>query len=87
MDKTLALEPLPEKFKSFHWNVETCSGHDIKELRLAFSTKSNKPKAIICYTEKGYPIDFMRNKIEWHYKSPSEKQLIDIEQQLESFYS
>jgi transketolase len=37
--------------------------------------KSNKPKVIIADTIKGKGVDFMENKIVWHYKSPTKKQL------------
>ena len=35
---------------------------------------NNKPKVVIAHTIKGKGIDFMENKLLWHYKSPSEKE-------------
>ena len=36
---------------------------------------NKKPKIIIANTIKGKGVDFMEDKLEWHYKSPSEEQL------------
>ncbi len=34
-----------------------------------------KPTIIIANTTKGKGVSFMENKVEWHYKSPSKKEL------------
>ena len=36
---------------------------------------SGKPKVIVCDTKKGYPIDFMINKVLWHYRPPNKLNL------------
>lgn len=85
--ETLDLEPLIPKIEAFRWNCIVCNGHSISELEDAFSMPSNgKPKAIICNTIKGYPISFMMNRVEWHYKSPTQEQLLLVMSELESFY-
>ena len=84
---TLDLEPLEDKLKAFKFDVIRCNGHSIGELRLAFAKSSNsKPKVILCDTIKGYPISFMRNKVEWHYKAPSASQLQILNHELLEFY-
>mgnify|MGYP001326145174 CR=1 FL=1 len=85
--ETLDLEPFVDKIESFNWKCIRCNGHDLNELKNAFSEDSDSlPKMIICDTHKGYPIDFMLNKVIWHYKPPSSKELDDIKQQLNEFY-
>jgi transketolase len=85
--ETIDLEPISEKFESFRWNCIRCNGHNIEDLRSSFLTPhNNKPKVIVCDTYKGYPIDFMLNKVAWHYRAPSPKQLLLINQQLDRKY-
>lgn len=74
VDNTLSLEPLSQKFESFGWKAIEVNGHDHHELLNAFNINSNVPKAIIAKTVKGKGVSFMENKVEWHYKSPSEKE-------------
>ena len=81
--KTLDLEPLVEKIKSFNLNVNICDGHDFKKLSKAIENKSlNSTNAIICNTVKGFPIDFMENKVKWHYAPPNDEQILSIQKQL-----
>ncbi len=85
---TLNLEPLYEKFNSFNLNTLVCNGHNHDNIRDTINSKSpNKTNLIICNTIKGFPIDFMRNKVEWHYKPPSENQLKEVQNQLINFYN
>ena len=75
-EKTLILEPLSTKLKSFNWEVKSIDGHNHKELKEAFEKlSSDKPNIIIANTIKGKGVSFMENRIEWHYKSPDEDQL------------
>ena len=77
-DKTIRLEPLVDKFEAFGLHCIEVDGHGVNELNTAFFDASNikgKPTIIIAHTVKGKGVSFMENKIEWHYKSPSSKQL------------
>lgn len=85
--ETLDLEPLEDKFRSFNWECIRCNGHNINELSNAFKKESSeKPKVIVCDTKKGYPIDFMINKVLWHYRPPNDFELKKILEQLNNFY-
>ena len=85
--KTLDLEPIEDKFRSFNWQCIRCDGHDIDELRNAFNAEfKGKPKVIVCDTKKGFPIDFMLNRVLWHYRPPNKNELCKIKSQLNSFY-
>jgi transketolase len=66
----LNLNPLKNKFASFGWSTKQIDGHNIKAVvnSLAASQESkDKPTAIIAHTHSGYGVDFMKDKIEWHY--------------------
>lgn len=83
--ETLDLEPIAQKFESFNWNCIRCDGHNIPELMAAFDSDSpGKPKVIVADTIKGYPVSFMLNKVEWHYKTPTSNQLCQILAELEN---
>jgi len=66
-DELLSYEPIDKKFKIFHWEVFRIDGHNFKELRNAFYADTKKPKVIIADTTKGYGVDFMEDKLIWHY--------------------
>lgn len=81
--KTLDLEPLVEKMKSFNLNVNVSDGHNFKELSRCLDNRSSiSANVIICNTIKGFPIDFMKNKVKWHYSPPNDKELLTIQNQL-----
>jgi len=65
------LYPISKKFESFGWSSKVCNGHDIKEIEKKIKLKSNKPLVLIGKTIKGYPVSFMKNKPQWHYRSPN----------------
>ena len=65
-----------EKFKAFGFCVMDIDGHDYDEINNAFKAESKgKPMAIIAKTVKGKGISYMEDRLEWHYKSPTEEQL------------
>jgi transketolase len=67
------------KFKSFGCHTLEIDGHNYNQIyrSLATSTARNasNPTVIIANTIKGKGVSFMENKLEWHFKSPSEEQL------------
>jgi transketolase len=76
--EVMGLEPLADKFKAFGWSVFEIDGHNHNEIYKALSASSiekGRPKAIIAHTIKGKGVDFMENKLLWHYKSPDAEQL------------
>ena len=78
VDKTLRIEPLPDKLAAFGWQVREVDGHDHEQLSKnlnAFPWVRNQPSVLICHTTKGKGVSFMENSVEWHYRSPSQQQL------------
>jgi transketolase len=73
-ENTLALEPLADKWRAFGWNVVECDGHDVEMLRAAM--KNIGPLIILASTIKGMGVSFMKNSVAWHYRSPSEEELV-----------
>ena len=76
---------LDEKFRSFGWNSVTIDGENISEyidvLKL-FKKDKVRPKVIIAKTKTG--ISFMNNNNLWHYKVPSDAEMLLAFKELES---
>lgn len=75
--EVLNLEPLYDKWVSFGWAVREIDGHNYQELLSAFESLPivrGKPSMIIAHTIKGKGVSFMEDKLEWHYKSPTQEQ-------------
>ena len=66
--KTLNLEPISKKFKSFGCKTISINGHNYNEIVSAINIKSSKPLVIIANTLKGKGVKFMENSVLWHYK-------------------
>jgi transketolase len=76
--EVLALDPLAEKWRAFGWQTIEVDGHDLPALMRVFAAlpaHSGRPTALIAHTVKGKGVTFMEDKLEWHYKSPSQEQL------------
>lgn len=73
----LSLEPLKQKFEAFNWETYEINGHDHLAIYNALmnNVPNGKPKVIIANTIKGKGVDFMENKLLWHYRSPNKEQL------------
>jgi transketolase len=79
-EEILALGGLTEKFQSFGWHVETCSGHDHDALARAFASMraaaDDVPKVLVAQTVKGHGVSFMEPTDEiyrWHAGAPDDE--------------
>jgi len=63
-------------FSAAGCTVKHVDGHDHNALADVFNrnTQTTAPTVIIAHTIKGKGVDFMENKIEWHYKSCNAEQ-------------
>jgi transketolase len=74
----LDLHPLAEKFRAFNWAVKEIDGHNHDEISAALKTlpfASGKPSCLIAHTVKGNGVDYMENKLLWHYRTPNAEQV------------
>jgi transketolase len=86
-EKTMALDPLPEKWRAFRWGVVEVDGHDIPSLRRVLAqlpVEAGKPTCIIAHTHKGQGVSFMRDKVEWHHRVPTAEEAAVALQELEA---
>lgn len=78
ISQTLGLEPLVDKLKAFGWSVREVDGHDHDALASDLGSApwiAGRPSLLLAHTTKGKGVSFMENKVEWHYRSPSDEQL------------
>lgn len=68
-------ENMAERWRSFNWEVHEIDGHHPGEIEEAFRHPQNGPKVVIAHTVKGKGISFMEDRLEWHYKSPDDRQM------------
>jgi transketolase len=73
-DKILSLRPLPEKLRSFGWDVIEINGNDMAQCldaaKKARANNSEKPTAIVANTVKGAGVSFMEHNVKWHGVAP-----------------
>ncbi len=74
VEKTIALEPLDQKWASFGWHVIRVDGHDHAALHRAYDEAraalgGGKPIVVIADTIKGKGVSFMENDVLWHYRT------------------
>jgi len=75
--EVLDLEPLAKKWESFGWAVREINGHDFGEIEPALVNvpfESGKPACVIAHTVKGKGVDFMEDKLLWHYRALNDEE-------------
>ncbi|OGQ46282.1 MAG: transketolase [Deltaproteobacteria bacterium RIFCSPLOWO2_02_FULL_46_8] len=81
----LALHPLAKKWEACGWSVQEIDGHDFDTLTrvlVSLPKETGKPTAIIANTIKGKGVSFMEDNNNWHYKIPSEQEVIQAKREL-----
>ena len=76
--EVLALDPLPEKFKSFGWDVHEIDGHDHQQIMDAVtgvSVNRDRPTMVVAHTVKGKGVSFMEDDNNWHYRIPTAEEV------------
>jgi transketolase len=85
--ETLNIEPLMDKLRTFGWEVREVDGHDTKELEkllVSVPWRKDRPSVLIAHTTKGKGVSFMENSVAWHYKYPSQSELLNAIAEIES---
>lgn len=77
VEDVMNINPIPEKWKAFGWNVIEIDGHSVKEIKEAFLKArecKDAPSVIIAKTVKGKGVSFMENVAGWHGVAPNAEQ-------------
>jgi len=71
------IDPAPDKWKAFGFNVIEINGHNMKEIVNALDKSGNvkgKPTMIVANTIKGKGVSFMELNYKFHGKAPDDEQ-------------
>jgi transketolase len=77
-ERTISLEPLAERWRSFGWAVREVDGHDTNDLIETFRAlpfEEGRPNCVIAHTQKGRGVSFMEDRVEWHHRVPTDAEL------------
>jgi transketolase len=77
--EVLDLEPFADKWKSCRWSVREIDGHNLEQIDDTLSAvpfEPGRPSCVIAHTVKGKGVSFMEDKLLWHYRPPSEEELV-----------
>ena len=73
------LEPYPDKWRAFNWDVVEVDGHDLVEICDALDALPpaghRRPTAVIAHTVKGKGVSFMERIVSWHAGSLTREQM------------
>lgn len=78
-EEIMELISLPAKWSAFGWNVHEVDGHNMQELvslLAALPAKNGRPAAIVAHTIKGKGVSFMEDDNNWHYRIPTEEEVL-----------
>jgi transketolase len=77
-ERTVSLEPLADRWRSFGWAVREVDGHDadaLIEVFRAVPLEAGRPNCVIAHTRKGRGVSFMEGRVEWHHRVPTDAEL------------
>jgi transketolase len=81
-DRSLILDDVISKFKSFNWDCVEIDGHNQTQILEAINKKTERPLFILANTIKGCGISFIEDNPEWHHKYPNDEELKKIIKEL-----
>ncbi|HRU06395.1 MAG TPA: 1-deoxy-D-xylulose-5-phosphate synthase N-terminal domain-containing protein [Candidatus Brocadiia bacterium] len=85
VDDQLTLNPLPDKFRAFNWNVLIVDGHNVRALTHAISLAReyiNVPTVVIANTVSGKGFGLAENREEWRRRRVTAEELAQAIQEL-----
>jgi len=77
-ENIVALDPIPDKWKAFGWNVIEIDGHSMREILDSLDKASSvkkKPTIIIAHTIKGKGVCFMEGQVKYHGTALTKEEL------------
>ena len=85
----MSLGSLRMKWEAFGWHVLECDGHDFDDLDRVIAEAQDRrgtgqPTVVLMTTVMGKGVDFMEGTHKWHGIAPSDDQLADALNQLDS---
>ncbi|OGB91980.1 MAG: transketolase [candidate division NC10 bacterium RIFCSPLOWO2_02_FULL_66_22] len=85
IEKAMPVDPLPDKWRAFGWQVRECDGHDVAAILHALEELRQvrgRPTVLLAHTVKGKGVSFMENNPAWHAKAPNEQEYLQAKTEL-----
>ena len=85
IEKAMPVDPLPDKWHAFGWQVRKCDGHDVAAILHALEELRQvrgRPTVLLAHTVKGKGVSFMENNPAWHAKAPNEQEYLQAKTEL-----
>lgn len=85
IEKAMPMDPVPDKWRAFGWQVRECDGHDVAEILHALEELRQvrgRPTLLLAHTVKGKGVSFMENNPAWHAKAPNEQEYLQARTEL-----
>ncbi len=85
IEKALPMDPVPDKWRAFGWQVRECDGHDVAAILHALEELRQvrgRPTVLLAHTVKGKGVSFMENNPAWHAKAPNEQEYLQAKTEL-----
>ena len=76
--RIMDMKSVSRKVEQFGWRARDVNGHNHHVLKSALMDRpkwDKRPSMVVAHTVKGKGVPFMENCTEWHYRSPSDKEL------------
>ena len=73
VEDVINLDPLAEKWRAFGWGTREINGHDLAAIENALTEAPfvpGRPSCIVAHTVKGKGVNYMEDKLLWHYRAP-----------------
>lgn len=77
-ENVMKIEPVPDKWRAFGWNVIDINGHDMAQITDALDEaekSKGRPTVILARTVKGKGVSFFEGKVEYHGTPPTQDEL------------
>lgn len=62
-----SMAPLWQRLQGFNVEVDVIDGHDVRAIRAALESPTERLRVIVLRTVKGHGVSFMENEMKWHY--------------------
>ncbi|HKW63893.1 MAG TPA: transketolase [Candidatus Acidoferrum sp.] len=76
--EVLDLEPFAAKWQAFGWAIREIDGHNTEQIERVLEdlpAEPGKPTCVVAHTVKGKGVNFMEDKLLWHYRSPDSEEM------------
>lgn len=85
IQKAMPVNPVPDKWRAFGWEVRECDGHDVPSILSGLEELhqiKGRPGVLLAHTVKGKGVSFMENVPAWHSKPPNEQEYLQAKAEL-----